>query len=86
MRLAKTTTSSPQYTFGLQRAEVLGALINGISLITLSITIIIEAIQRFVEPVPMERPWLVFIVGTIGFLFNVIGMSMFHGNQLLLMG
>ena len=41
---------SPEYTYGLQRAEVLGALINGVSLLALSFTILVQAIQRFLEP------------------------------------
>ncbi|KAJ2996370.1 hypothetical protein HDV02_006581 [Globomyces sp. JEL0801] len=49
-KLAKSKTAGPEYSFGLQRAEVLGALINGVSLLALSATLIIGAIQRFFNP------------------------------------
>ncbi|MFW1545112.1 cation diffusion facilitator family transporter, partial [Vibrio parahaemolyticus] len=37
-------------TFGYQRAEVLGALINGIVLIVLSLWVAFEAVQRLLTP------------------------------------
>jgi zinc transporter 1 len=79
LHLATNTSASSTYTYGLQRAEVLGALINAVSLLTLCFTIIIEAIQRLFEPVHIQHPVLVIIVGSVGLAFNLIGMGMFHG-------
>ncbi|KAK9765970.1 Zinc resistance conferring protein [Basidiobolus ranarum] len=50
IRLAKRKTYESHYTYGWQRAEVIGALINGVFLIALCFSIFIEAIQRFFEP------------------------------------
>jgi cobalt-zinc-cadmium efflux system protein len=38
---------TPARTFGLQRSEVLGALINGILLVVISVLIVVEALGRF---------------------------------------
>ncbi|KAI9594545.1 cation efflux protein [Syncephalis fuscata] len=65
IRLAKRTNHAPRYSYGWQRAEVLGALING-------------AIQRFVSPEPIESPQLVLIVGGAGLVVNLLGMFLFH--------
>lgn len=43
------TTSDPRYSYGWQRAEILGALINGVFLLALCFSIFMEAIERFVN-------------------------------------
>ncbi|KAH9444205.1 hypothetical protein Pst134EB_026584 [Puccinia striiformis f. sp. tritici] len=42
---------SHEYSYGWQRAEVLGALINGVFLLALCFSIFLEAIQRVFEPI-----------------------------------
>ena len=59
---------------------MVGALINGVFLLALCFMIYIEAIQRFFEPVVIEDPVLVLIVGGVGLLVNVIGLFIFHGG------
>ncbi|KAJ1916759.1 Zinc resistance conferring protein [Tieghemiomyces parasiticus] len=78
MRLAKSSTFGPRYTYGWKRAEVLGALINAVLLLGLCLTIYIEAIQRFFNPTPIESPLWILGVGCAGFLFNVVGMFLFQ--------
>ncbi|KAJ3068376.1 hypothetical protein HDU98_008446 [Podochytrium sp. JEL0797] len=51
IKLAKQRTRKSNLSFGYQRAEILGAFANAVFLLALCFTIIIEAIQRFVEPV-----------------------------------
>lgn len=53
IRLASRKPSL-QYTFGLRRAPVLGALANGISLIVIVVLIGLEAVQRFEDPPDLE--------------------------------
>src|ERR1700750_383339 len=55
------TGSSKMYTYGWQRAETLGALVNGVFLVALCLSIFLEAIQRFVEPQKVTNPKLVLI-------------------------
>ena len=48
-------------TFGWGRAEVLGALINAVFLLALCVIIILESIQKFIQPEPVEKPLTVCI-------------------------
>ena len=61
-----------------QRAETLGALVNGVFLVALCLSIFLEAIQRFVEPQTVSNPKLVLVVGCFGLLSNVLGLLLFH--------
>lgn len=74
--LAKTT--HPNYTYGLVRAEIVGGLFNGVLLLGLCISIFIEALQRYFEPVQVRNPVMVLIVATVGFLVNLAGLVLFH--------
>ncbi|CAG8508288.1 2715_t:CDS:2 [Ambispora gerdemannii] len=78
VKLAARTTFSSKYSYGWQRAEVLGALVNGVFLLALCFSIFIEAIQRFFDPKEIKNPMLVLIVGTAGFISNLIGLVLFH--------
>ncbi|KAI8814164.1 zinc/cadmium resistance protein-like protein [Cladochytrium replicatum] len=81
IRLARNySNSTPSYTYGLQRAEVLGALVNGVFLLALCFTIIVQAIERFVTPTPIQDPNLVLIVGAVGLGSNIIGLFLFHDH------
>jgi zinc transporter 1 len=70
--------SSKMYTYGWQRAETLGALVNGVFLVALCLSIFLEAIQRFVEPQIVSNPKLVMIVGCFGLASNIMGLFLFH--------
>ena len=61
-----------------QRAETLGALVNGVFLVALCLSIFLEAIQRFVEPQTVSNPFLVLIVGCFGLASNILGIFLFH--------
>lgn len=63
--------ASSRYSFGYGRAEVLASLVNGILLVGYSVWIVIEALQRFVQPSQVqgkEMMWIAFI----GLLANVV--------------
>lgn len=68
-------------TYGWARAEVIGALINGVFLMSVSVFIILSALERFFEPQELEEPWLIMIVGGIGLLVNLSGLFIFHGGH-----
>jgi len=38
-----------EFTFGYQRASLLGAFFNGVFLLALSISILVQAVERFVD-------------------------------------
>lgn len=56
----------------------MGALVNGVFLVALCLSIFLEAIQRLVEPQTVTNPKLVLIVGCFGLLSNVLGLFLFH--------
>lgn len=58
----------------------MGALINGVFLVALCVTIFLEAIQRFVEPQTISNPKLVLIVGCLGLASNIAGLFLFHDH------
>lgn len=70
--------SNDVMSYGWERAEILGGLINAVVLITVCMFIVIEAITRFVDPPVVEEPILVIVIGCISLLFNCCGMFMFH--------
>ncbi|KAL2009501.1 hypothetical protein VTN00DRAFT_5308 [Thermoascus crustaceus] len=81
VKVANQQTTSKMYTYGWQRAETLGALVNGVFLVALCVSIFLEAIQRFVEPQEVQSPKLVCIVGCFGLLSNILGLVLFHEHS-----
>src|SRR5688572_2638122 len=67
-------------TYGYYRAEILAALVNGITLVLVSLWIFYEAWERFASP-PEVRGGLMIIVATGGLLVNVVGMYLMHGSK-----
>ncbi|CAN9323585.1 unnamed protein product [Alternaria sp. RS040] len=80
VKVASQKTNSKTYTYGWQRAETLGALINGVFLVALCLSIFLEAIQRFVEPQDVSHPVIILIVGSCGLASNIIGLFLFHDH------
>lgn len=78
LRYSKRSQRTERNTFGWQRAEVLGALVNAVFLIALCFSILVESLKRLVEPEVIHNPILVLIVGVAGLLVNVIGLILFH--------
>lgn len=71
------------YTYGWQRAEILGAFFNGVFLVALCVTIFLEAIQRLIDPPNIENPELIGWVGLAGLGSNLFGLVLFfdHGHS-----
>lgn len=59
----------------------MGALVNGVFLVALCMSIFLEAIQRFVEVPTVSNPKLVLIVGCCGLASNVLGLLLFHDHN-----
>ncbi|WP_194422012.1 cation diffusion facilitator family transporter [Microbacterium abyssi] len=69
-------------TFGYQRAEVLGALVNAIILIVLSVSVGIEGVRRLVTPGDGEVAGpLMLVVAVIGLIANAIAMWLLSSAQ-----
>ena len=70
LRLARRPAKG-QMTFGLRRAEILSAQLNGGTLLVLAILILVEAVRRLVEP-PGIDGWAVTITALAGIVVNVV--------------
>ncbi|KAM8999359.1 zinc transporter 1 [Sarcophilus harrisii] len=80
-RFARRTQSTQKNTFGWIRAEVMGALVNAIFLTGLCFAILLEAIERFIEPHEMQQPLVVLGVGVAGLVVNLLGLCLFHHHS-----
>jgi cobalt-zinc-cadmium efflux system protein len=63
------------FTYGLRRAEILSAQINGLTLLLLGIWIVYEGIRRLIEPPGVEGA-LVLIVAIVGIAVNLVAARM----------
>lgn len=78
VRVKNSKPADGKYTYGWQRAEILGALINAVFLLALCFTIITEAIQRLFDPQTVSNPKLILVVGIAGLISNGVGLVLFH--------
>jgi len=62
--------STERHTFGLERAEVLGALVNGLALLAAGVWVVVEGIRRIGSPTDVAGGG-VLVVATIGIIVNV---------------
>lgn len=69
-RVAKRPHST-KLSYGFHRAEIIAALINGISLVAIATFIFYEAYQRFLEPHPINTP-LLFVFAGLGLAANLV--------------
>jgi cobalt-zinc-cadmium efflux system protein len=69
--------ATEEQTFGFIRAEILAALINGATLIIISLIIFYEAIQRLFNPPEISAP-LMLGVAIAGLGANAIGVVLLH--------
>ncbi|KAK4050700.1 Zinc resistance conferring protein [Microbotryomycetes sp. JL201] len=79
MKLAEKEATA-KYSYGWQRAEVLGALINSVFLLALCFSIGMEAIARLVNDTEVTNPKLIVVVGSAGLLSNIVGLFLFHDH------
>jgi cobalt-zinc-cadmium efflux system protein len=69
-----------QHSFGWHRLEVLAALINGLTLLAISIGIWIEAVQRWKNPVEIQSTEML-IIAVIGMVANVVVALILGGHD-----
>ncbi|MCU1443490.1 MAG: Cobalt-zinc-cadmium efflux system protein, partial [Cryobacterium sp.] len=69
--------ATDRQTFGFQRAEVFGALINGLILVAVAVSVVIGAVSRLLSPSPVDvqgGPMLV--VAAIGLVANIAALAL----------
>jgi cobalt-zinc-cadmium efflux system protein len=69
LRLARRPAEA-RWTYGLRRAEILSAALNGISLVAVGLVILVEAVQRLVNPRPVSGS-LVLVIALVGAVVNI---------------
>ena len=62
------------------RAEILGAFFNAVFLIALCVSIVLEALTRFIEPPEINNPKLILFVGCAGLFSNIMGFFVLGGH------
>jgi cobalt-zinc-cadmium efflux system protein len=72
--------TTPKRSFGFHRAEILGALANGLVIWMLCAFLIYEAIERFYSPSFVQGP-IVSIIALIGLFVNLGVMKLLHPTQ-----
>jgi cobalt-zinc-cadmium efflux system protein len=69
LRLARRPPSGG-FTYGLRRAEILSAHVNGVTLLLLGLLIVYEGIRRLIEPPDVEGA-IVLVVAIVGIVVNL---------------
>lgn len=72
--------STPERTYGYYRVEILAALTNALVLIGISLYILYEAYQRFLNPPEVASGWMLG-VAAVGLVVNIIGMYILRGGS-----
>lgn len=67
-------------TFGYRRAEILTALFNAVILITVSVFLMVEAMQRLNTPQPIDGP-LMLTVALVGLAANLAGVFLLNPHK-----
>lgn len=71
---------TPQRTWGFYRTEILAALINGATLLALSVWVVIEAVERFRSPAEVDAP-VMMAISVGGLVVNLIGLRILSGGR-----
>ncbi|XP_067241827.1 zinc transporter 10 [Chanodichthys erythropterus] len=74
---------SGRFTYGMGRAEVVGALANAVFLAALCFSVSMESLKRLAQPQAIDDPPLVLIVGSLGLAVNVVGLLIFQDYSCL---
>ena len=70
LRLARRPPEE-RWTYGLRRAEIVSAALNGVTLVAVALLIAVEAIQRLVAPHSVNGS-LVLVVALVGAVVNIV--------------
>jgi len=78
-RLARRK-STKQQTYGYKRAEIISAFVNSATLIAIAIYLIVEAVERFMNPKPVNYDIVIyFAIGSV--IINFISVLILHKDS-----
>jgi cobalt-zinc-cadmium efflux system protein len=69
-----------RFTYGYYRSEILAALVNGATLVAISIFILVEAFERMRQP-PEVQGALMMAIATGGLVINLIGLRILSAGR-----
>jgi cobalt-zinc-cadmium efflux system protein len=69
-----------KYTYGYARFSVLGGVITTVILLVGSGVVIYNAVQRFINPVPLDYNGMLIVAG-VGFIVNLLATYFTHGGH-----
>ncbi|AEO66805.1 uncharacterized protein THITE_2144300 [Thermothielavioides terrestris NRRL 8126] len=69
------------FSFGWQRARLLGAFFNGSFLLALGISIFLQSIERFIAVKEIDNVKMVLITGCVGLGLNIITAAFLHDHD-----
>jgi solute carrier family 30 (zinc transporter), member 1 len=81
VHVAQSKPRTKTFTYGWQSAETIGALVNGVFLVALSLSILIQAVERFFEMPNIGDARMILGVGCAGLASNVIGLCFLHEHS-----
>jgi len=73
--LVANRVPTERHTFGFLRVEILVALVNGITLVGISLLVVHEAIDRFYDPVGVDAG-VMLVVAVLGLGANLLGVAL----------
>ena len=79
LRLAERPPAG-SFTYGLKRAEIFSAQINGVTLLLLGVLIVFEGIVRLIDPPDVEGG-LVVVVALAGIVVNLVATGLLAGAE-----
>ena len=72
--------SDEVYTYGYSRYETLAGFANGVFLVFIAVSVVIEGLERLREP-PEIRSDHLLLVSFLGLLVNLVGLAFFHEHS-----
>ena len=67
-------------SYGYSRLQILAAFVNGIALVCVVAWVVVEAISRFLSPIPIMGGTML-TVAVAGLLVNILAFAMLHGGD-----
>jgi cobalt-zinc-cadmium efflux system protein len=73
--------ATDRQTYGYQRVEVVAALINGVILLVVAVSVTVEAVGRLVAPEPTEvQGGLMLVIAAVGLIANAAALLVLRGG------
>lgn len=73
--------ATDRHTFGFQRVEVLGALVNGVILVVVAVFVAFEGVKRLVGGVEYIDAVPMLVIAAIGLLANIVAFAILRGGD-----